>query len=56
MGNSEGLHPSNCATNSRGASDGGQPISHPSLYGTVEWRYPPGAPAPFVGACPNAQF
>jgi hypothetical protein len=40
----------------RGASGRDQPISYPSLYGYVEWRYPPGVQAPFVGACPNAQF
>jgi hypothetical protein len=33
-----------------------QPVSHPSLYWYVEWRYPPGAPPPFILACPNAQF
>jgi hypothetical protein len=35
---------------------GGLAISYPSLYGYVEWRYPPGAEAPFTAACPNAQF
>jgi hypothetical protein len=39
-----------------GAGSAAQPISHPSLYWYVEWRYPPGAPAPFILACPNAQF
>jgi hypothetical protein len=39
-----------------GAGDGGQPISHPSLDGYVEWRYPPDVQAPFILFCPNAQF
>ena len=39
-----------------GSGNGGRPISHPSLYRYVEWRYPPGVQAPFVAACPNAQF
>jgi hypothetical protein len=36
--------------------DSGEPISHASLYWYVEWRYPPGVQAPFIVACPNAQF
>jgi hypothetical protein len=39
-----------------GAAGSDQPISHPSLYGYVEWRYPPGVQPPFSAACPNAQF
>jgi hypothetical protein len=34
----------------------GEPISRPSLYWYVEWRYPSDAPAPFPAKCPNAQF
>jgi hypothetical protein len=39
-----------------GTGNGGQPISYPSLYWYVEWRYPPSAQAPFIVACPNPQF
>jgi hypothetical protein len=39
-----------------GADRADQPISRPSLYEYVEWRYPPGVQAPFTAACPNAQF
>jgi hypothetical protein len=33
----------------------GEPISYPSLYRYVFWRYPPGE-RPFSGHCPNAQW
>jgi hypothetical protein len=39
-----------------GTDRGDQPLSYASLYWYVGWRYPPGVPAPFILACPNAQF
>ncbi len=39
-----------------GSDNKPQPLSHPSLYWYVEWRYPPGVQPPFILACPNAQF
>jgi hypothetical protein len=34
----------------------GEPVSYTSLYWYVEWLYPAGEKAPFIPACPNAQF
>ena len=34
----------------------GEPVSFNSLYWYIQWRYPPGEPAPFDPRCPNEQF
>ncbi len=34
----------------------GVPVSFASLYRYLRWFYPPGEPAPFVLACPNALY